>query len=190
MKKITFALLLAAASFSTYAQTSWKSDPMHSQMKFDITHMGINTVSGSFTEFKAEIQASKPDFSDAKLDVTAQAASINTGVEPRNNHLKSADFFDVEKFPTLHFESTSLKKAGKNQYKLAGNLTMHGVTKPVVLDLTYRGTVPNPRSKKDVAGFHMSGEIKRSDFGIGEKFAEAMLSETVVVSADGEFSHD
>lgn len=190
MKKITLALLLAAGSFSAFAQTNWKNDPMHSQLKFDITHLGISTVSGSFSDFKVNILSSKADFSDARIEMTAQASSINTGIEPRNNHLKGADFFDAEKFSTLQFETTSLKKAGKNQYKLNGNLTMHGITKPVVMDLTYRGTVANPRSKKDVAGFHLSGEIKRSDFGIGEKFTESMLSETVTVSADGEFSHD
>jgi polyisoprenoid-binding protein YceI len=190
MKKLAIALFLTAVSLSTFAQTSWKSDPMHSQLKFDISHMGINTVSGSFTDFQATVVSSQADFSDAKIEMTAQANSINTGIDPRNNHLKSADFFDAEKFPTLHFETTSLKKTGKNQYKLTGNLTMHGVTKPVTLDLTYRGTVPNPRSKKDVAGFHLVGEIKRSDFGIGDNFTEPMLGETVSIVADGEFSHD
>ena len=92
MKKITCFVLLLAASLSTFAQT-WKSDKPHSQLKFDITHMGISTISGVFTDFTATITATKADFSDAVFTLTAQSGSINTGVEMRDNHLKSPDFF-------------------------------------------------------------------------------------------------
>jgi len=190
MKKIALAILLATTTTASFAQTTWKSDPMHSQLKFDISHMGVSTVSGAFTDFAATILSEKKDFSDAKFELTAQASSINTGIEARNKHLKNADFFDVEQFPTLTFQTTSLKKVSGDKYKLSGNLTMHGVTKPVTMDLTYRGTVQNPRSKKDLAGFHMSGEILRSDFGLGAKFPEPMLGEKVMIIADGEFNHE
>lgn len=190
IKQTALAIFLAATTTASFAQKTWKSDPMHSQLKFDIAHLGVNTVSGAFTDFTATIVAGKSDFSDAKFSLTAQAASVNTGVEPRNNHLKSADFFDVAQYPTITFQTTSLKKVKGNQYKLAGELTMHGVTKPVVMDLAFRGTVQNPMNKKDVAGFRLSGEINRNDFGIGPKFQAPMISEKVTIIADGEFGHE
>lgn len=187
MKKITCLVLLVAASFSTFAQSSWKSDKGHSQLKFDIQHLGLSTVSGAFSDFEATVTATKPDFSDASIELTAQATSINTGIEQRDNHLKSADFFDAANIPTITFKSTSLKKVSNGKYKVTGDLTLHGVTKPVTLDLWYRGTAENPMSKKPTAGFRVTGNIKRSDFGVGAKFPAAMLSEEVAVIADGEF---
>ncbi|HEY0751801.1 MAG TPA: YceI family protein, partial [Chitinophagaceae bacterium] len=115
------------------------------------------------------------------------AASIDTRVEARNNHLKSADFFDVQQYPELKFKSTSIKKAGKDKYKLSGDLTLHGVTKPVTLDLNYKGQVVNPMSKKQTVGFQMTGTIKRSDFNIGGNFPAPMISDEVRIKADGEF---
>jgi polyisoprenoid-binding protein YceI len=187
MKTIYLVILLSVFSFTGFAQTTWKSDKAHSQLKFDITHMGVSTVSGAFTDFDVTIAATKPDFSDAVFTMTAKTASINTGVEKRNDHLKSADFFDAAANPDLNFKSTSVKKTGDNKYQLLGDLTMHGVTKPVTLDLWYRGTVNNPMNKKAVAGFRATGTIKRADFAIGPKFAPPMLSEEVTITADGEF---
>lgn len=189
MKKITFLVLILAASISTFAQT-WKADKAHSQLKFDITHLGLSTVSGAFTDFEASVTAAKPDFSDAKFELTAQAASINTGIGQRDDHLKSADFFDVANHATLTFKSTSVTKVSDGKYKVNGDLTLHGVTKPVTLDLWYRGTKENPMSKKPTAGFRATGTIKRSDFGIGTKFPAAMLSEEVAIIADGEFGKE
>jgi polyisoprenoid-binding protein YceI len=190
MKKLSFLFLASAIAIGSFAQTTWKADKMHTQVKFDITHLGINTVSGAFTDFEASVTASKPDFSDAVFEMTAQSASINTGVEPRNNHLKSAEFFDVATFPTLTFKSTSMKKAGKDKYILVGDLTMHGITKSVTMDLWYRGTITNPMSKKLDAGFKLTGKIARLDFGIGPKYPAPMLSEEVTITADGEFGKD
>jgi polyisoprenoid-binding protein YceI len=114
--------------------------------------------------------------------------SIDTEVEMRDNHLRSADFFDVATYPKMNFKSTSIKPTGeKNRYKLLGDLTLHGVTKPVTLDLWYRGTLENPMSKKLTSGFQATGTIKRSDFGIGEKFPAPMISDEVKIKADGEF---
>lgn len=186
MKKITFLVLLLAVSIGSFAQT-WKSDKAHSQLKFDITHMGLSTVSGAFTDFDATVTASQADFSDAKFELTAQATSINTGIGQRDDHLRSADFFDVATNPTITFKSTSLKKVSGDKFQVTGDLTLHGVTKPVTLDLWYRGTAENPMSKKPTAGFRVTGSIKRSDFGIGTKFPAAMLGEEVAIFADGEF---
>ncbi|WP_256011624.1 YceI family protein [Desertivirga xinjiangensis] len=197
MKKVTFSgitLLSLLAFFALSAFTilngTWKNDPAHSQLGFTVTHLGISDVSGTFNDFNVEVKSSKPDFSDASFELNAKTASIDTRVEARNKHLKSADFFDAEKYPNLTFKSTSLKKAGKNQFKLAGDLTIHGVTKPVVLDLTYNGTVENQMSKKATAGFSLSGTIKRSDFSIGSKFPAPMISDEVRINASGEFTQN
>lgn len=187
MKKFLFIIALTISGAGAFAQATWKSDKNHSQLKFDITHLGITTVTGAFTDFEATVTSGKADFSDAVFQLTAKAESINTGIEPRNNHLKSADFFDVTNNPELTFKSNSVKKKGKGKYLLKGNLTMHGITKPVTMELLYRGTVINPMSKKEVTGFRATGNIKRSDFGIGPKFPAAVLSEVVTITADGEF---
>jgi len=102
--------------------------------------------------------------------------------------LKSADFFDAQQYPTLSFKSTSIIKIKGNNYKLVGNLTMHGVTKPVVLHVTFNGTVTNPMNKKETSGFTITGSLKRSDFGIGGKFPEAMVGDKVTLIASAEFS--
>lgn len=188
MKKITLLTFLLAASAATFAQTTWKVDKAHAQLKFDVQHMGLSTVSGSFTDFDATITAEKPDFSDAKFELTAQATSINTGVGQRDDHLRSPDFFDVAANPTITFKSTSLKKVSEGKYKVTGDLTLHGVTKPVTLDLWYRATATSPMTKKPVAGFRVTGTIKRSDFNFGTKFPAAALSEEVAITADGEFN--
>ncbi len=191
MKK--FLLITAAVAtltaFTTL-NTIWKNDPPHSQLGFTVTHMGISDVSGTFNDFDVAINSTKPDFSDASFELTAKAASIDTRVEARNNHLKSADFFDVEKYPELTFKSTGIRKVGTNKYKITGNLSLHGITKPVTMDMAYRGSVVNSMNKKTTAGFSVTGQIKRSDFQLGDKFPEAMISDVVRIKADGEFTQD
>lgn len=188
MKKLTLIVsaFLLLVAFTTV--TPWKSDKAHSQLAFTVKHLGIADVSGTFNDFDVNVVASKPDFSDAQFELTAKTASIDTRVDARNNHLKSADFFDAEKYPALTFKSTSIKKAGKNKYKLTGDLTLHGITKSVTVDLKYTGTVENPMSKKPTTGFQVSGVIKRSDFNLGSGFPAPMISDEVTIKADGEFA--
>lgn len=191
MKKLFLAAIACIAlSAFTLLNGSWKNDPAHSQLAFTVTHLGISEVSGTFNDFSVEVKSSKPNFSDASFELNAKAASIETRVEARNNHLKSADFFEAEKYPSLIFKSTSLKPTGKNRFKLGGNLTIHGITKPVTLDLTYNGTIENPMSKKPTAGFTLSGTIKRSDFELGSKFPAPMISDEVRINASGEFAQN
>lgn len=192
MKK-TILILVAVFLINNLTATAqsekqiWTNDPPHSQLYFTVTHLGFNDISGTFDNATIKLSASKPDFSDATFELTAQTNSINTLVEARNNHLKSADFFDVEKFPTLSFKTTELKAKGKGKFKLTGDLTMHGVTKSVTLDLIYRGQTTNPMSSKLTTSFQVTGVIKRSDFSVGDKFPEVIVSDEVRIKFSGEF---
>ena len=189
MKKITtiIALLLFCTLLS--AQTTWKADPMHSKLSFSTVHLGIADIAGLFKTFDITATTDKADFSDAVFELSTEVASINTEVEMRDNHLRSAEFFDVEKYPKMTFKSTSIKKIGeeKGKYQLMGNLTLHGITKPVILTMWYRGTIENPKSKALTAGFKFSGTLKRSDFDIGPTFPAAMISDEVKIKSDCEF---
>ena len=187
MKKGLLAIALLIASTVFAAVTLWTNDKAHSQLQFTVTHLGISDISGTFNDFDVKINASKDDFSDAVFELTAKVASIDTRVEARNNHLKSADFFDAEMYPEITYKSTAINKVGENQYKLTGDLTMHGVTKPVTMDLLYRGKLIDEEKGKETVGFQLTGEIKRSDFNVGAKFAEPMISDLVRIKADGEF---
>lgn len=187
MKKLFSIVALAFLSTGLFAQTTWKADTLHSKVSFGITHLGIAEVTGLFKSFDVTATTTKADFSDAVFELTIPTASINTEVGMRDDHLRSPDFFDVAKYPTMTFKSSSIKKAGLNRYKLSGNLTLHGVTKPVTMDLWYRGSTVHPQNKANIAGFQLTGSIKRSDFGIGPKFPAPMLSDKVTIKADGEF---
>lgn len=188
MKKLFILAAAALLNTAAFAQTTWNSDKAHSKLQFTITHLAVSDVDGSFKDFSATIVAAKPDFSDAKFTLTVNTASVNTDNDQRDGHLKSPDFFDVAKYPTMTFTSTSISKTSTNHYKLNGNLTLHGVTKPVSVDLWYRGTITNPMSKADDAGFKVTGTIKRSDFGFGSKYGSPMLSDEVQITANGEFA--
>lgn len=188
MKRLSIILsaFVLLSSF-TILNNVWTNDDPHSQLGFTVTHLGIADVSGTFNDFDAKVTSSKPDFSDGVFELTAKVNSIDTRVEARNKHLKSPDFFDANKYPELSFKSTSLKKSGKNKYKLRGDLSLHGITKQVTLDLEYNGSVENPMNKKQTAGFKVTGTIKRSDFNLGSGFPEPMISDEVRIEADGEF---
>jgi polyisoprenoid-binding protein YceI len=188
MKKSILLIAAALLSFGVFAQTTWTNDKMHSKIGFTITHLMVSDVDGIFKDFTCTIVASKPDFSDAKFQLTVNTASINTDIEYRDNDLKSANYFDVAKFPTMTFSSTGITTVSANHYKLTGDLSLHGVTKPVSMDLWYRGTVTNPMSKKDDAGFKLTGVIKRSDFNFAPQAGSTMLSDEVTITANGEFS--
>jgi polyisoprenoid-binding protein YceI len=171
----------------TTLNNAWKNDDPHSQLAFTVQHLGISDVTGPFNDFDVKINSVKPDFSDAVVELTARIASIDTRVEARDKHLKSADFFDTDKYPTLHFISTSIKPAGKNIYKLTGDLTLLGITKQITVDMEYSGTVENAMNKKLTAGFQVTGVINRSDFDLGNGFPPPMISNEVRIKADGEF---
>jgi polyisoprenoid-binding protein YceI len=190
MKKATIiAALLISSAAATFAQT-WTVDKAHSRLGFNVTHLTVAELGGTFNSIDAKITSAKPDFSDAVVELSAEVGSINTDNEQRDGHLKSADFFDAEKFPTLTFKSTSFKKVSEKKYKVSGNLTLKGVTKPVVLDVVFNGTSTNPMSKKTIAGFKITGIIKRSDFGVAASMPTTMLGDEVTLQASTEFAKD
>jgi len=189
-RTISAAAIFIALTAFTLAGKTWKNDPAHSQLVFTVAHMGISDVSGTFNDLQATISTSKTNLSDASIELTAKVASIDTRVEQRDTHLRSADFLDAEKYPEISFKSTGIKPAGKNRYKLSGDLTLHGVTRPVTLDLLYRGTAQNPVNKKQSAGYKVTGTISRKAFKVGDKFPAPLLGDAIAISADGEFQEE
>ena len=187
MKKVFSLLFVALISTSVFAQTTWNVDNAHAKLAFSTVHLGISDVSGSFNEFDATIVAAEEDFSDAVFKLTVDVASIDTKVGMRDDHLKSADFFEAEKYPEMTYKSTSIRKAGEDRYALTGDLTLHGVTKPVTMELWYRGTIENEQSGAITSGFQVTGTIKRTDFNVGPSFPFGMISDEVTIKADGEF---
>jgi polyisoprenoid-binding protein YceI len=145
--------------------TIWNIDPMHSEIQFKVKHLVISTVTGSFQEFSGKLEATKEDFTDAKISFEASINSINTGNEQRDGHLKSDDFFSAEQFPKLTFESISFTKKSDDEYELKGNLTIKDTTRQVTLDVEYGGTADDMYGNTK-AGFELKGKINRKDFGL------------------------
>ena len=159
---VLFALTLPALA----AAATWTIDPDHSNVGFKIRHLMVSNVKGSFEKFTGTVDLNEKDITKSKVDVSIETASINTNVELRDAHLKSADFFDVVKYPAMTFKSKKVAKAGKDKLKVTGDLTLHGVTKEVVLN------VDGPSKEiKDLYGNIRKGAsatatINRKDFGL------------------------
>lgn len=184
VKKVILSAWLTLASVSAFAQ-HYTNDKAHSKLGFSVPHMTISDVEGEFKSFDVHLNFTKVDLSDAKFHVVADINSINTGIEARDNHLKSADFFNAAKNSKLEFTSKSISKVKGNQYKLLGDLTLNGITKPVTLHLVYNGSVDNQGVK--TYGFTVKGKIKRSDFSIGTGFPEAVVGDVVTLTSNLEF---
>jgi polyisoprenoid-binding protein YceI len=147
------------------AQTAWKIDPTHSQVEFGVRHLMISTVKGRFTGVEGTVRLNDDDPSFAEVDVRIDASTIDTRETQRDAHLRSADFFDVETFPHITFVATRpLARRGRD-FSVAGDLTLHGVTRPVVLEVTEEGRGKDPWGGERL-GFSATTRIKRSDFGL------------------------
>lgn len=179
-------MLLMAATF-TFAQTTWTIDPMHSSFNFNIKHMGISFVQGRFDKFDGSILTPNADLKDAKFDFTIDVNSIDTDVEMRDNHLKNADFFEVEKYPTMTFKSTSVKKAKNNAYVVQGDLTMKGVTKPIVVTVTYGGKTKDQKGNEKL-GIQTKFKINRFDYGVSYDPSGSAIGKNVEISVFAEFA--
>lgn len=164
MKKKFNILFLAAllTSGTAIAQSTWTLDVPHSKIGFNVVHMAVAEVEGKFNEFEGKVVSNADDFNGADVEFTAKVGSIDTDNERRDGHLKSDDFFGAEKFPDLAFKGKLVKEG--TGYKLKGDLTMKGVTKPVTFDVTYGGKIDTGRGQK--AGFKINGKINRQDYGL------------------------
>ncbi|WP_309118293.1 YceI family protein [Paenibacillus sp.] len=147
------------------ALTKWAVDPTHSSVDFSIKHMMISKVKGTFTSFDASIEADPQDLTTANISFTVDLASVNTNNADRDNHLRSADFFDVENQPKLTFVAKSIRKTDVGEYTVTGDLTLHGVTRLETFAVTFEGEGKDPWGNEKV-GFSASGSLKRSDYGL------------------------
>jgi polyisoprenoid-binding protein YceI len=185
MKRLVSAIgTLALAAPLAFAETAtWVPDKAHSSVDFSITHMSLSKVRGHFGNVSGKILWNDADISKSSVDVTIDMSTVDTGVSGRDSDLKSANFFDVAQFPTATFTSTSVAKNG-DKLNVTGNLTVHGVTKPVTLEVEGpSGPVPG-MDHKPHAGFSAKTTINRKDFGIGSKMPAAMLGEDVPLTID------
>jgi polyisoprenoid-binding protein YceI len=161
------------------ATTKWTLDPTHSEITFKVKHLMISNVKGEFQKF--DIIVDGDDITKAQIDVNIDAASINTNSPDRDTHLKSADFFDAEKYPTLNFKGKGLTPVSGDEYTITGDLTMRGVTKPVTFNVELGGTSKDPWGNEK-QGYSVEGKINRKDFGLN--WNAALETGGVLVSED------
>ena len=180
---IAAGILALASSMATAQTSTWVSDPMHSEVDFTITHLAISNVHGRFGKVAATLVYDQADVTKSTVTATIGVDTVDTGEEPRNDHLKTPDFFDIATFPTATFTSTSVAKSGTGLV-VSGNLTLHGVTKPVVLTVEGPTGPVQGMDKKQHAGFSATTTISRAAFGIGSKFPAAMVGDEVKLSID------
>jgi polyisoprenoid-binding protein YceI len=147
------------------AADRWNIDPAHSLVEFSVRHLMISSVKGRFSDISGFVIADESDLSGVQVNVTIKVASIDTRQPDRDTHLKSADFFDVEKYPDITFKGTHVKGDHLSEFELHGNLTMHGVTKPIVLEVTSEGRGKDPWGGERL-GYSAKGKIDRRDFGL------------------------
>jgi polyisoprenoid-binding protein YceI len=193
LRNLVLATALLAAPALAHA-TEWTVDPAHSVASFTVKHMMVSTVRGEFGKMTGTATWTKPDYSDAQVDVTIDATTIDTREPKRDAHLKSPDFFDVAKFPTLTFKSKRVEKAKeKGHLTLVGELTIHGVTKEVAFDVTG----PSPEMKTPfgtvAVGAEAKAKINRKDFGLNwnkplEQAGGVLVSDEVNIDINLELS--
>ncbi|MCU0437119.1 MAG: YceI family protein [Raineya sp.] len=169
----------------------WALDPAHSELQFKVKHLVISTVTGSFNVFNGELSAGENGFDGGAVSFQADVNSINTGNSQRDEHLRSADFFDAANFPQMAFEGTELKKIDEENYTLSGSLTIRGTTKPVTLQVAFGGVTKDPWGNTK-AGFEVTGKLNRKDFGLAwNALTEAggvVVSEEVKIIANVQFA--
>lgn len=180
MKIFISLIALISLTISSYAQTQWKVDPYHSSLNFNITHSGISIVNGNFLDYTGNLTTDGEALSNAKVDFNVKIKSINTNVEARDNHLRSADFFDAEKHPEMTFKSTKILATGKaNSYLLYGKLTIKDVTKDVIFDVHYGGIAKSDKGEK--MGIEAKTTINRFDYNINFDPAAAGVGKDVSI---------
>lgn len=173
MIKLLYAVLLCSPMWVLGQTVTWKADRERSSVKFSVNHLVISKVEGIFKNFEGDIQNAGPDFADAAINFTVDVFSINTGDGPRDNHLKSNDFFNAEKYPVMTFKSSSLTKVTSGKYLLAGNLTIRDVTRQIKLNVAYSGTTKDAAGRQR-ATFKANTYLNRFDYNLKwDKLTEA-----------------
>jgi len=188
MHKFKFlAVLLFLVSSSLFAQTTWTVDKAHTKVGFSVTYLVITDVQGYFKDYDAQITTDGDDFSTANIELKVNTSSIFTDNDKRDNHLRSDDFFNAEKYPQMIFKGKTMKKVSDNKYKLVGDFTIRDVTKQVELDVKYNGTVKDPWGNTK-AGFKVTGEIDRFDYKL--KWDKSIETGSLVVGKEVELIID
>jgi polyisoprenoid-binding protein YceI len=192
MTKFILSGLLILATFAAQAAT-YKLDPVHSVMGFSVKHLVVSKVKGRFNKAEGGFNFDEKTMEASKIDIKLEAASIDTNDKKRDEHLMSPDFFDVKKFPDLHFTADKVTVKKDEAVKVPGQLTMRGVTKPVTLDLTYGGSIIDPMGNEKI-GFSLTGKINRKDWGINwNKTLDKgglTVSDEVMIEIEGEAIKD
>lgn len=188
MKKLALLVVAVLFSVTSFAQTKWNVDPMHSFLNFSVKHLGISFVDGRFDKYEGTFVGNPEDLTKGTFNFTVDLNSINTGVEMRDNHLKSADFFDTAKFNSMKFDTKSIKKTGKDKYELVGNLTIKNITKPVTFRLVYGGLLADDGSGNTKLGFQATTTINRFDFDVAYDPTGQAIGKEVDITVNLEFS--
>lgn len=186
MKKVLILFVVTFITIGSYAQTQWKADPYHSSLNFNISHSGISIVNGKFLEYTGNLTTDGEALNAAKIDFTVKVKSISTNVVDRDNHLRSADFFEVEKFPDMTFKSAKILATGKpNNYLLYGKLTIKDVAKDVIFDVQYGGIAKSDQGER--LGVKAETTINRFDYNIDFDPAAAGVGKDVSIVVHGQF---
>ena len=191
-KSLAVSLLALVPALSLAAPTPWNLDPSHSQVGFSVKHLVISNVRGEFRKYEGKVVLDDADVSRSTVQAVIDASSIDTGVADRDGHLRSPDFLDVAKYPTVTFRSSKVAKAGKDGLDVTGDLTLHGVTKPVVLHVATTSEVKGMFGETR-RGFSATTRIDRKDFGLTwSKLVEAgpAVGDEVVITLDLEVVKD
>ena len=168
-------------------QQNWALDSTHSELQFKVKHLMITTVTGNIKSFDAELSSNSDDFANADISFSGNINSIDTGNNDRDNHLKSADFFDAANHTHLHFESSNIVKKSEETFQITGNLTIKGVSKEITLEAEFGGIVNDPYGNER-AGFTLNGKINRQDFGLS--WSAALETGGLVVSDEVKLAID
>jgi len=186
MSRIAFTLVtvIALAAAAAAQAATWQIDPMHSSAQFSVRHLGVSTVRGAFTKVSGSAKFDPADPSKTSLDASIEAGSVDTRVEMRDNDLRSANFLDVQKYPTITFHSKQTKAAGAGKLQITGDLTIHGVTKEVVLDVDGPSApIKDPWGNQRI-GASAAAKISRKDFGVNG--APGVVGDEITITIDAE----
>ena len=180
---MTFAATMMFAVQGMSQTSTWTIDTAHSQADFQIRHLAVSNVRGSISGVKGTVVLDEADITKSKIEATLASATVNTSTEARDKYLKSPDFFDVEKYPTITFKSTSITKSG-GKLQMIGDLTLGGVAKSVTLDVDGPAPPQKGMGGKTISGFSASGVVKRSDFNFGQKYTAPTIGDDVKFTID------